>query len=433
MSSPSLVWFQLLDSASGKKYKDTNTSSVLRSSLVVPVVDQFRDAVKAKFPNTLSSVDSGALRVYKNMATFEKRNASVAEEREKPLNPSCPLDGLGETEEDALIVLVVQASYGASASTSYTSVPDKLRQLGVEFSIRDTNYLINYDPARFALLKSPQLTPEEARTILAFAKSKIKSATHKAIGQQHSFFLDGSLDVGQGQAKSSLYYAFSESGAVFVAKVYNGNKESFLREVEINNALDHHLQRNLVKFIKTFSIQDDARHIIIMPLFPRSVADWLIQDSALPFTAVKIIAKSCFDALCHLHSKGFCFADLKPSNIMLQNTEPNYATLVDYGATVRLGCPIIEFTGSYCLDADTITATENLDWVCLGTTLAQIGGFDIFRFEKAADLVDEIHRSTLNDKLKNLIVSCLQNPSSSKIESALNQLELNNSNKSLFM
>jgi serine/threonine protein kinase len=280
---------------------------------------------------------------------------------------------------------------------------------------------MHYDQATYSLLKSPQLTPEEARTFLTLARSKIKSVTKNAIGQQHSFFLDGSLNVGQGQVKSSLYYAFSESGVVLVAKVYNGNKEGFLREVETNNALEH---KNLVKFVKTFSIQEDARHIIIMPFFPRSVADWLIQKSALPLAAIKVIARSCFDALCHMHSKMFCFVDLKPSNVMLQNAEPSSATLVDYGATVRIGTPLIEFTPAYCLDADTITATERLDWICLGTMLAQIGGFAIFNFERAADLVHVVSSSTIiDDNLKKLIVACLEDPSLSKIESALNQLE----------
>ena len=232
--------------------------------------------------------------------------------------------------------------------------------------------------------------------------------------------MDGSLNVGQGQTKSSLYYAFSESGGVFAAKVYNGYKDVFDREVKTNQVLEH---KNLVKFIKTFSIQNDTRHIIIMPFFTRSVADWLFQDSELPLAAIRVIARSCFDALCHLHSKGFCFADLKPSNIMLQSTEPSYAALVDYGATVGIGSPIIEFTGSYCLDADIITATEHLDWICLGTTLAQIGGFDVYRFNRAADLAHEVSFSTKDEHLKQLIVSCLQNPSLSKIELALSQFD----------
>lgn len=109
-----------------------------------------------------------------------------------------------------------------------------------------------------------------------------------------------------------MYYAFSESGVVLAAKAYNGNKKSFLREAETNQELEH---KNLVKFVKTFSIQNDERHVIMMPFFLRNVADWLVYDSALPLAAVNIIAQSCFDTLCHLHSKRFCFADLKPSNI----------------------------------------------------------------------------------------------------------------------
>jgi serine/threonine protein kinase len=377
------------------------------------VIDQFRDAVKEKCDrqgNDLKGILASKLRIYANKAAFEKG-------KEQPLEEDSLLNGLGSSMKEALVVAVHASD---AFNLPFTSIPDKLQRLEVEFSVRDINYLINNDTAKYSLLKSPQLTRGEALAILNFAKSKIKSATQKAIGLQHSFYLDGSLNVGQGQAKSTLYYAFSESGVVLVAKVYNGNKDSFLREVEINQALEH---KNLVKFVKTFSIQDEARHVIIMPFFPRSVADWLIQNSVLPLAAVKIIAQSCFNALCHLHSKRFCFADLKPSNIMLQNATPSTATLVDFGAAVQIGSRIIEFTQPYCLDADTITATEDLDWICLGTTLAEIVGFVIFNFKKAADLINEVYRSAKEDSLKRLIVSCLDSPSSSKIESALNQLE----------
>jgi hypothetical protein len=96
---------------------------------------------------------------------------------------------------------------------------------------------------------------------------------------------------------------------------------------------------------------------------------------------------------------------------------------LDYGATVRIGSRVIEYTHSYCLDANVFTAAERLDWICLGTTLAQIVGFDIFEFERASQLVDEIYFSTKDEKCKNLIVSCLENLCASDIESALHQLE----------
>ena len=411
MSSPPcpLVWYLILDSATGNPCKESTPSTV--SLPPGSVIDQFRKAVCLESSSILTGITSSQLRVYKNKAAFDKRND--LEGKEEPLEEDALIQNLGSSKKEALIVAV-----NFSASLSVVPIPDRLRQLGVQFSIRDINYLLNNEIGKYSMLKSPDLTFIEAQTIITSAKSKIKSATQKAIGLQYSYFLDGSLNVGQGQTKSSLYYAFSESAGVLVAKVYNGHKDDFMREVETDRALDH---KNLVKFIKSLSIQNDARHIIIMPFFPRSVADLLSQQSEIPLVAIKIIARNCFDALCHLHSKGLCFADLKPSNIMLHNTEPGYATLVDYAAAVRIGSPIIEFTESYCLDADKITATEHLDWICLGTTLAQIGGFEIYNYNRAFDVVNEVLRSSKSEYFKNLIVACLQNPSSAKIESALNQ------------
>ena len=120
MSSPPspLVWFQLMDSATGEPYEGTTVSSVLRSSLVVPVVDQFRKAVKTEYSNKLSSVDAGALLVYKNKAAFDKRNAAVDEGQEKPLKSSHPLDGLGKTEEEEdMLVIVVPSSINSESSS----------------------------------------------------------------------------------------------------------------------------------------------------------------------------------------------------------------------------------------------------------------------------------------------------------------------------
>ena len=81
-----LIWFLLVDSATGEPYKGTSASSILLSSLVVAVVDQFRDVVKKKDKDDgdaaiLSPFKSSQLIVYKNKAAFEKRNASLDEEK----------------------------------------------------------------------------------------------------------------------------------------------------------------------------------------------------------------------------------------------------------------------------------------------------------------------------------------------------------------
>jgi len=108
MSSPPspLVWFQLLDSATGEPYKKTTADYVSLPSTAV--IAQFRDAVIEKFDKQKSSVLTGfassQLDVYKNKATIDERNAD--EGKEEPLKSSRSLDGLGTTEEEALIVIV---------------------------------------------------------------------------------------------------------------------------------------------------------------------------------------------------------------------------------------------------------------------------------------------------------------------------------------
>ena len=76
-TSHPLIWFHLYDYETGKPYKDTSVTSVLRSSLAVPVIDQFRDAVKVKCSNTLSSIDANKLLVFQNKHSFDNRDAAV--------------------------------------------------------------------------------------------------------------------------------------------------------------------------------------------------------------------------------------------------------------------------------------------------------------------------------------------------------------------
>ena len=101
------IWYLLVDSVNGEPYKGTSVSSVLRASLVAPLVVQFRRAVKAEYADShLKRVASSDLPVYKNKSAFDKRNDSVLDEDDKPLKSSDLLDNLGATEEEALIVAV---------------------------------------------------------------------------------------------------------------------------------------------------------------------------------------------------------------------------------------------------------------------------------------------------------------------------------------
>jgi hypothetical protein len=85
-----------LDSETGEPYKGTTADYV--SIYSGAVVAEFRRLVHRENSNKLASIDASDLLVYKNKAAFDKK--------EDPLRSSRILDGLGETEEDALIVAI---------------------------------------------------------------------------------------------------------------------------------------------------------------------------------------------------------------------------------------------------------------------------------------------------------------------------------------
>jgi len=100
---PPLVWYLLIDSSTGLPYKGTTADSVSVHSEAYVV--QFRDEVKKKNPNKLSSFDASDLIVYKNMAAFEKRN-SDGQDKQEPLQADSCVEGLGKSVKEALIVVV---------------------------------------------------------------------------------------------------------------------------------------------------------------------------------------------------------------------------------------------------------------------------------------------------------------------------------------
>ena len=79
MSSPPspLVWFLLLDAATGEPYKKTTADYV--SLAPGSFIAQFRDAAHLKNSSILTGIASSQLLVYKNKDAFDKRNAPLEE------------------------------------------------------------------------------------------------------------------------------------------------------------------------------------------------------------------------------------------------------------------------------------------------------------------------------------------------------------------
>ena len=148
MSSFPLVWFLLLDST-GEPYKGTTASKVSVSSSAD--VDDFREAVKAKNSSILTDVASSQLFVYKNKAAFDKRNAQ--EGKQEPLKSSLSLNGLGATDEEALIVIVPSSVENSSTkSIAASDIVLAIQDLALE--IRNNNQFLKKTAKNdFSLLK----------------------------------------------------------------------------------------------------------------------------------------------------------------------------------------------------------------------------------------------------------------------------------------
>ncbi len=104
-SDSRLVWFDLVNPDGGKI---TNTSSVSLSEK--SIIDQFKDAVKAKFSNRLSNIDAGDLLVFKDKDSFSKRGSN--EEAYECLEEDAVVTGFGSSKQKALVVVVPMTQSG---------------------------------------------------------------------------------------------------------------------------------------------------------------------------------------------------------------------------------------------------------------------------------------------------------------------------------
>ena len=130
-----LIWFQLWDSSTDQPFKGTTVSSIIRSSLVVPVIDQFRKAVKEQDNQeneaaVLKGLKSSQLLVYKNKQALDNK--------EEALEEDALVTDLGKSKGEALIVLVPPSlDYTNQASiispSFHPSQPLRLLPCGIPF------------------------------------------------------------------------------------------------------------------------------------------------------------------------------------------------------------------------------------------------------------------------------------------------------------
>jgi hypothetical protein len=135
-----LIWFVLLDSSTIDQ--NPSVSSILRSNIIVPVVDQFRDAVKAKYSESLlKGIAPSELVVYRNRAAIIGREAA--------LKSSDSIDDLGKSEQDALIVIIEEARSRKRKAKEHHRQGEKYVKFATAFSSSSFSEM-HESPIKFA-------------------------------------------------------------------------------------------------------------------------------------------------------------------------------------------------------------------------------------------------------------------------------------------
>lgn len=76
-------------------------------------------------------------------------------------------------------------------------------------------------------------------------------------------------------------------------------------------------------------------------------------------------------AISHMHEKGYCHLDIKPSNIFLLESE---CFLGDYGAATKIGAEILECTRNYYPKDFPYLAEKKTDFLLLAKTMMEMFG-----------------------------------------------------------
>jgi serine/threonine protein kinase len=226
------------------------------------------------------------------------------------------------------------------------------------------------------LLQEKRISVVYAKKLLRLIESTVKTETTKEMIEQ-GYLFDGFLGA-VGNGKAMFYHVLDlRTGEVGCAKVYTAaDSELALKESDVSKHLHTPAKCPLIVCYKdplafTHHHQTDVRMLaLIMPLYAQSLQSFLdalyekqfpdLLSVRLGFTLIKIGQV--------LEQKQICHADIKPSNIMFDTL--GNMVLIDLGAAVKYGKPIVEHTPYFGMDAPKI-GSARYDLNSIATTLLQ--------------------------------------------------------------
>jgi len=189
------------------------------------------------------------------------------------------------------------------------------------------------EPADEKCITEPAAHPELKKII-------VQDFTRKGTTEKKAVTFAGEKFAGNGAFGVVYQTKIVETGeSVAVKKVFQ-DKRYKNREFQILKALDH---QNVIKmkyaFLSSGETDDDVYLNVVMDYMPESLYD-LSQSYAkrkqhFPNTLLKLYSYQMFRGLAYIHSLGICHRDIKPQNILVNNSAYQLR-ICDFGSAKQL-------------------------------------------------------------------------------------------------
>lgn len=278
--------------------------------------------------------------------------------------------------------LIIHTETPASSSTE--SSASRARQR-FELLLRDSGI----EPAPEVMLEvvrffAPQLefarTPQEARYFYDAARSLPRSSTKAAFKANCDLLLDRPFQTGGIPSRSTLLTGFRRStGSPLVVKLpldpKDARREADVWKILAPGSLEAFLvPSELVEFGDGLSVDDipgNATHhriscALLMPMFSCTLHHF---PAPLDPPILNKFSECLSKALSHLHLRGFCHLDVKPTNVFIDSR--GFCFLGDFGASVEIGAEVRECSRNYFPKDAEYVAKPQTDWLLLAVTLLE--------------------------------------------------------------
>jgi serine/threonine protein kinase len=237
-------------------------------------------------------------------------------------------------------------------------------------------------PTEIQVIKNNLLSVSNAKLLYRKIRTTLRTKTLK-IMKENGYIFDG-LIGGNGGGKALLYNVIKdEDFKVFCGKVYlmdSENQSTIHNEISMSEYI--HKNGNF-PYIVQYSTTIPFNHhytnnqksiALIMPLYPLSLASVLeaYGEMPIPFTQFQTLVYCLLQSITHLRNLKLAHSDIKPENIMIDNSvSPSIFVLIDLAAVTDFGKSATEYTPGYCLFESIYIVNENFDIMCILTTLVR--------------------------------------------------------------